>query len=108
KGKIYSFEPIPSVYEKLKKASLKFPNQWEAVNLGLGSKEEELTIHVTENLVSSSLFEVGANSLEAEPDTKIVRSEVVKITTLDHFLTPDKREGNVLLKLDVQGYELEA
>src|SRR5207249_8140221 len=48
-------------------------------------------------------------SLAADESTKIVRRERIKITTIDSFfdgqysLTPE-----ILLKLDVQGFELEA
>jgi len=107
-GKIYSFEPISAVYDVLLKRSVRYP-QWEVFKLGLGSKEEELSINVSENLVSSSLLKVGAQSLSAEPTTRTMRQEKIKITTVDAFLTNKyKLQTEALLKLDVQGYEMEA
>ena len=107
-GKVYSFEPIPSVFEKLKKNSASYPN-WTAINLGIGSKEEELLINVSENFESSSILNVGENSVHANPATKTTHQEKIKVITLDSFLAggvvPDKP---MLLKLDVQGFEMEA
>ncbi len=107
KGKIYSFEPILSVYKLLEKRSSNSFG-WTALNLGVGSKDEEVMINVSENIVSSSLYKVRKESLVAEPTTRIVRQERIRITTLDKFLAEQNFTGEVLLKLDVQGYELEA
>src|SRR5258706_3357407 len=41
KGKVYSFEPIPSVYKTLAKTAEKY-SDWQVFNLGVGSKENEI------------------------------------------------------------------
>lgn len=108
RGKVYSFEPIPSVFEVLQKRASKYA-QWVAFNEGVGDKEDELLINVSENLVSSSLFKVNSVSLEAQPKTRIVRQERIRITTIDSFFSKHRDiKGNTLLKLDVQGFELQA
>jgi FkbM family methyltransferase len=108
KGKIFSFEPIPSVFKELEKKSSKF-SQWKAFNLGLGSKEDESFINVSENFVSSSILQVAKQSLDAEPQTRTTHREKIRITTIDNFFAGEyKLDKETLLKLDVQGYEMEA
>lgn len=107
KGKIYSFEPIPSVFLSLAKTCKKYQNI-EVLNFGMGSKEAELTINVSENLASSSILRVNEASLAAEPKTRTTHQEKVLIKTIDSFFNSKSLEEEVLLKLDVQGYELEA
>ena len=108
KGQIYSFEPIPSVYMELSNTAKKY-SMWEVFNLGVGRKEEEIMINVSENFVSSSILKVEEASLSAEPTTRITHQEKVKLTTIDSFVDSHPQlKGEILLKLDVQGYELEA
>jgi FkbM family methyltransferase len=108
-GKIYSFEPISSVYEKMKRRSQKKKEQWITINKGLGNIEAELPINVTANFASSSLYQVGEKSLAAEPATRITHQEKISITTLDSWFPKEfSFEDEVMLKLDVQGFELEA
>lgn len=108
KGRIYSFEPISKPWEILSKKAARF-SQWKPVHSAIGSKEETLSINVSENIVSSSIYKVAQKSLDAEPATRIVREEKVRVTTIDNFFAGEHSlQGEVMLKLDVQGYELEA
>lgn len=107
-GRILSFEPIPSVFEQLSKMSRKYRNV-RAYNIGMGNSETELMINVSENLASSSILNVGDASLAAEPKTRTTHQEKIRITTIDTFLKHNEPlDKEILLKLDVQGYELEA
>ncbi len=48
-------------------------------------------------------------SLEAEPKTRTTHTEKIRITTIDSFFSSDGPfDKEILLKLDIQGYELEA
>src|ERR1700690_268886 len=82
KGAIYSLEPIPSVFEVLKKKSVKHA-QWSVFNLGVGSRKGELIINVSQNLASSSIFNVTPVSLASEPKTRITHQERINMTTID-------------------------
>jgi FkbM family methyltransferase len=108
RGNLFSFEPISAPFNVLKARS-KGKAKWEAVHAAIGKEDGTLTINVTENIVSSSLYPVGENSISVEPTTRTVRQEDVKVTTIDTFFSGELRlKGEVLLKLDVQGFELEA
>jgi len=107
KGEIYSFEPISEVFQRLRKKSAKHAH-WKAYQLGIGGKEEEVIMNISENLFSSSFLKVGHASLAADASTRIVREEKIRITTVDSFFKEKAFKPEVLLKLDIQGYELEA
>jgi len=107
KGEIHSFEPISEVFQRLLKKTQRHLN-WTAYNLGAGNKEEEIAMNISENFVSSSILKVGKASLSAEPTTRITHQEKIKITTLDSFFQSKDLKGEILLKLDIQGYEMEA
>jgi FkbM family methyltransferase len=49
---LFSFEPLISAFDKLRIKSVK-DGKWEVFNLGVGSSGDQLTINVSENLVSS-------------------------------------------------------
>jgi len=108
KGRIYSFEPISNPFTVLKNRAEKNSN-WRVFHTAVGSAEEQLSINVSENIVSSSIFEVSNYSLEAEPSTRIVRKENITVTTIDNLCKGKvDMPGEILLKLDVQGFELKA
>jgi hypothetical protein len=56
---------------------------------------------------SSSLLPIGDMMPEIFPGTQAVGSEEVPVAPLTDFLTPAEFVGRSLLKIDVQGYELE-
>jgi len=105
KGIIISFEPIKSVFEKLRINSNKY-HFWEAHNFGLGDKCEEALINVSENTFSSSLLEIMPNHIKNAPESKIINKEQISVKTIDDIFDKivDDKE-TVLLKIDVQGYE---
>ncbi|PQJ80410.1 FkbM family methyltransferase [Polaribacter porphyrae] len=104
-GKILSFEPVPSIYKKLLKNSSKKTN-WEAFNFGLGNKDVELDINISENTYSTSLLKIMPNHVKSAPESKVVSTEKVIIKKLDTiFDEVVDDQDSVLLKIDVQGFE---
>ncbi len=95
---ILGFEPNPIPYQAGLKRIKDLPNI-ELHNIGFSDKAGEVDLHVTKNLVSSSLFPVNENN-----EVSVDRLIKAKVDTLDSFF---KRYENILLiKLDVQGAEL--
>lgn len=108
KGNIYSFEPIPSVYAILAKQASKSP-QWFTFNMGVGRDNDTMLINVSENFVSSSLLKVNKTSVAAEPTSRTTHQEKISITSIDSFFSKQAGlEKEILLKLDIQGFEMEA
>jgi len=104
KAKIYSFEPITEVYERL----LKNVDGLNILpfNLGLGDKEEIKTInHWIQGDASSSILEMSNIHIRNFPHVKNSISENIAITTLNDFFSKNDIDSNIYLKIDVQGFE---
>jgi len=107
-GRIISFEPLSSVFVLLALAAADDP-AWECHRLALGSAPGEITMQVAQNLASSSFLAVEDELRTAETRVATIGSEECSVTTLDIVATElfDPRD-RLYLKLDVQGFELEA
>ncbi len=107
---IYSFEPLPDCFAELKNALPKdvrfFPFE-----CGIGSSEQTLEFLRSFHTPSSSFLKMEEFHKEAFPyssEGQASKPIEVKVTTLDKALGDATIEDNILLKIDVQGYELEA
>lgn len=97
--KTYAFEPSPSTYRILSgNLARNGIVNVEAVNLGLGQKEETLTITFAKNNRSG-----GYVSDKIRPETGHVTEEI-RIDTLDHYYS-EKEALPAFLKIDVEGFE---
>ncbi|HLH75233.1 MAG TPA: FkbM family methyltransferase [Candidatus Binataceae bacterium] len=103
-SKLYAFEPIPQVWEQLKRNTASLP-QVEAHSLALGEAAGERQFHLNAHSHSSSLLPLGQGHREAFPNAREVGSILIKVSTLDQFFGSLELPPPVLLKLDVQGYE---
>lgn len=103
---IYSFEPLPEMYGLLTKAVSGFSNIIP-INKGLGSVKRELNINLSQRITSSSFFEIEKNISNEffSENIKNVGSAKVAVSTLDDEIPADRNIN--ILKMDVQGFELE-
>ena len=94
-GKVYCFEPIKSIYERLlNNIELNSMDNINAYNYALGDKVTEQTIFINDkDKGSSSLFSFNSTS----------KKEIVKIQKLDLL----NIENIKFIKIDVEGYEYE-
>ena len=74
----------------------------------LGPETGQSTMHVSGHDDSSSLLPITATQGRLFRGTNEVRTETVRTAPLSEFLDGGSIEEPALLKLDVQGYELEA
>ncbi len=103
---IYSFEPLPGVYAALAR-NLAGVERFRAFNLGIGENDTEMTIHQSQHSPSSSFLEMGDLHKQAFPTSAAVAEEVkVKVARLDGLSDQLAIEEPLLVKIDVQGYEL--
>ena len=105
-GRIVSFEPGSSAFAGLDERAAADRN-WDAHRLAIGAMRGSATLNVTGNSSSSSLLALRGLQGEAEPASAVVATELVEVAVLDELdlVRPGER---AFLKLDVQGYELEA
>lgn len=105
---IVSFEPMQNAYKVLKLKSIKDGN-WTAYNFGIGEKEKEVELNISENSYSSSVLQILPTHVEAAPQSKYISKEMISIKRLDslHEINIDKF-NKIFLKIDTQGYEEQA
>lgn len=105
-GRIVSFEPLADAHESLKRAA-RGVRKWQvAPRMALGDAEGEIAIHVAGNSVSSSILEMLPAHERQAPGSAYVANETVPLRRLDSVSKEYLQgAGNVLLKIDTQGYE---
>jgi FkbM family methyltransferase len=107
KGKIISFEPTIDAHFELVKLSRKYPNWIVHERVALAEKNSLGKINVAGNsAMSSSLLDMKSTAKESAPEAQYITSEDVKLITLDSiFNNYAMNNDEVLIKIDVQGYE---
>jgi len=106
KAKIFSFEPLTNPANKFKKL---FKNN-KKINFfqsAIGTKKDLVDIYVSKRDDSSSLLKIGKNQTTIFPGTKESHKEKIKIAPLSYYLNKDDLHQPSLMKIDVQGFELE-
>ncbi len=110
RGPIYSFEPVTSIYECLRRKSSKDKN-WLCFKCGLGAAPGNQEINVTRSSHLSSFYPAnnyGKKLLQEAIEVSF--KEHIEVTTVDDFLKDNIKTTapkNIFLKLDTQGYDLE-
>lgn len=100
---IYSFEPIPSVYKQLVETTKGL--NVKTFNYGLGDKTETLSINVNEFSPSSSILELADLHKDNFKNALKTNKETISIKELDKAFSIADFEKNILVKIDVQGFE---
>ncbi len=101
-GAILSLEPVSKVFQQLN-ANCSSDPKWKGLNLAAGDKDGSQEIQISENTEFSSLNKTTAAAEQFDPQARQVATEVIKVARLDTLLAD--LTGNILLKIDTQGYE---
>lgn len=104
--KVYSFEPL----EKPSKVFSAVFSDDDNVHLfrnALGSDNKEATMHISASMDSSSILSITDRQQDVFPGTHEVGSVKVKVAPLHHTITSEDVIRPSLMKIDVQGYEME-
>ena len=105
KARLICFEPLP---EAAAAASHVLPSERvEVHSLALGSYPGDMTLHVSARDDSSSLLPIGPGQVAVFPGTHEERELTVPVDVLENYLTADVVRTPCLLKIDVQGGELD-
>jgi FkbM family methyltransferase len=100
-GKIYCFEPSPKVYSQLQdNISLNAFSNCETYQLGVGKKLGSLGFFDDPNSASAS------HIVQLESPLNIP-NQLIEITTIDHFAEIHGLDRLDLIKIDVEGFELD-
>lgn len=105
-ARIYCFEPLKDIYDELVK-NFKGNQKIKAFNVALGSFNGETKIFKNKFSPSSSILEMTNLHSEIFPYTKESIEENIEVRKLDDIASQENLElkPNILIKLDVQGYE---
>lgn len=103
---IFAFEPIKNTFKVLQQ-NTGSNTKVIAINKALGNSHEEKIIHIAQRITSSSIFDIEkdiknkffAEQLHYETD------EIITISRLDDEISSEIFVN--IIKIDVQGYELE-
>tara|TARA_R110002020_G_scaffold47937_2_gene137028 strand:+ start:87251 stop:88120 length:870 start_codon:yes stop_codon:yes gene_type:complete len=101
---IYSFEPIPEVYDQLCKRFEKDAN-FKGFNLGLGKESGEINFFQNEFSDSSSALPMKNLHKENFPKTTNEKQIEIKVECLDTVMKSISISHPLLIKIDVQGFE---
>jgi len=104
---IISFEPLPDMSSTYRKV-FSDDHKTHLVDGAVGPEAGMHVLHVSAAPDSSSLFEIGPDQTNEFPGTQEIGTLPVNVDRLSHLLSPFCVVRPTLLKLDVQGYELEA
>lgn len=102
--KIYSFEPLASCLEELKQ-NMKDVQNFQCFNYALGNENGKHIIYHNEFSDSSSLLPMEQIHKDAFPFAKNAKEEMIEIRRLDDIADSLKLTDNLLIKIDVQGFE---
>jgi len=101
---IYSFEPLPDCFGELQKLAQKMET-FQAFNTALDDRSGAAVIYRSEWSPSSSLRPMAQLHKENFPHTAGMSSQAIQVRRLDAYADELDIKDNVLIKLDVQGYE---
>jgi FkbM family methyltransferase len=105
-AKIIAFEPIPACFTILMQ-HFKDDKSFEAFNVALGNKNQEKQFHLTDYSATSSFLPLSAQHKKEFLETGNEQIISVSERTFEEVYGLEKIADPCLLKIDVQGYEME-
>ena len=101
---IFSFEPLQAEFESLRQR-MQNGAGFMAFNCAVGDRNETVEIHRSSYAQSSSLLPMAQLHKDAFPVSAGHTVETVEVKRLDDVLRDYELKREILIKIDVQGYE---
>ena len=101
---IYSFEPLQDCFLQLR-SNMADVSNFKAFNIALSDKDGKQDIYRNEHSPSSSFLKMCELCKKEYPFTSREAIETVEVKTLDSIVNELELKDNILLKIDVQGFE---
>lgn len=106
-AQVHAFEPLARPAERYRRLFAGDDKvHFHPFAIGPSARTQNMNVSAQDD--SSSLLPISDRQVEFAPGTQAVGTEEVHIAPLDRFLSPMSIAAPALLKLDVQGFELEA
>ena len=106
-ARVISFEPLPAAAAKFR-AMFAGDDRVTLHEAAIGPVPGNATIHISRRDDSSSLLPITSTQVALFPGTEEAATAIVRVAPLREFVSSEDIQPPALLKLDVQGYELEA
>lgn len=106
KASIFAFEPLNKPFLTFSKI-FEGDRYVKIFNSAIAPNTDFVNINVSKSCDSSSLLEISDLQDEIFPGTSAIGLEKITTGPLDSFVSKEQIKGVSLLKLDVQGFELE-
>ncbi len=103
---VICFEPVKSTFEKLRANLAPYSTRVELYNLAVSDKSGDAEIHVTNYHAASSLREQSAFYNLYNPGIRCIGKQRIKTVSLDEFARNLSTTSVDILKIDVEGFEL--
>jgi len=103
---IYSYEPVDAAFRQLQQ-NISRRSQIRPRQIALGARDGGVDFQVASNLESSSALKMHSNHKLLYPEVQEAEVQSVRMKTLESQLREAHYCGPMLLKLDVQGLELD-
>jgi FkbM family methyltransferase len=104
---LFSFEPLPRPAAVYRQAMQHEPDV-ALFEAAIGPARQRATIHISARDDCSSLLPITARQTAIFPGTGEISTGEIELGRLEDFLAPERIVAPALLKIDVQGYELQA
>lgn len=105
-ARLFCFEPLPKAHRKLTEVVGDNPRVYIEQS-AIGTVDGHLSLNITRSDDSSSLRQPTALQLQTFPNTDAISSTDVPVSRLDNAVSVTDVGSPFLLKIDVQGFELE-
>jgi len=100
------FEPLNSAFAVLS-SLFRWNDRVLIHKTAIGDLDSEIAINISNREDSSSLLSIGNLQTETFPGTHSLGTEVVSVSRLSNFVSQEVLAKTTLLKIDVQGFELQ-
>lgn len=105
-AKLIAFEPLAEPASRFRSV-LGGDRNVRFVQCAIGPTTGKAEMHISKAVDSSSLLPINTRQSELFPGTEESHVAYIQVAPLDEFLKDQQIYENALLKIDVQGYELE-
>lgn len=106
-ARIIAFEPLPGPGDEFARV-FKDDREVQLHRVAIGTHAQRAEMHIAARDDSSSMLPIGAEQSRVFPGTEEVGTTVIDVRRLADECSRDDIVSPALLKLDVQGFELEA
>lgn len=103
-AQIYAFEPLPKCFDQLNSLMAGCKN-FKSFNIGLGEANDTLEIEQNDFSPSSSFLQMTKTHIDAFPFTSQKSIIEVPVRRLDDVMKDYILNKNIMIKVDVQGFE---